>query len=188
MAAYARRLRQAQGLAPGPRRPRQTLPHVAEPGCQPLTPRRASWLGLRRETQRTAAEAQQRAQVRAQQSAVRAAMALAQECGALVRQRRPEALESGLKRARSSALEAWPRFATGLSEDYEAVKAGVPLPWRSGPGAGHSNRLKRLKRQMVGRARLALLSRRFLLAPRQEQRQTPRAPEPGEPHVQPAVA
>ena len=39
VAAYARRLRQAQGLPPGHRRARQPLPAVAEPSCQPLTPR-----------------------------------------------------------------------------------------------------------------------------------------------------
>src|SRR5262245_21073347 len=44
VAAYTRRRRQAQGLAPGQRRPRQPLPAVAEPPCQPLTPRRATWL------------------------------------------------------------------------------------------------------------------------------------------------
>src|SRR5207237_6548231 len=59
VAAYARRLRQAQGLSPGQRRPRQALPSVAEPLCQPLTPRRAAWLVLRRETKRTEAEAEQ---------------------------------------------------------------------------------------------------------------------------------
>jgi len=48
VAAYARRLRLAQGLSPGQRRPRQSLPSVAEPVCQPLTPRRATWLVLRR--------------------------------------------------------------------------------------------------------------------------------------------
>jgi transposase len=47
VAAYARRLRQAQGLAPGQRCPRRSLPRVAEPVCQPLTPRRATWLVLR---------------------------------------------------------------------------------------------------------------------------------------------
>src|SRR4030095_9468765 len=46
VAAFARRVRQAQGLPPGHRRPRQPLPHVAEPLCLPLTPRRATWLVL----------------------------------------------------------------------------------------------------------------------------------------------
>ena len=66
VAAYARRLRQAQGLPPGHRRARQPLPAVAEPSCQPLTPRRATWLVLRRETKHTEAEAQQLTQLHAQ--------------------------------------------------------------------------------------------------------------------------
>lgn len=56
------------------------------------------------------------------------------------------------------------RFAKGLYEDYDAVKAGVTLPWSTGPVEGQINRLKMLKRQMFGRARLDLLSRRFLRA------------------------
>ncbi len=70
------------------------------------------------------------------------------------------------------------RFAKGLSEDYEAVKAGVTLPWSTGPVEGHINRLKMLKRQMFRRARLNLLSRRVVGAPRDGPAQTacPRAP------------
>jgi transposase len=44
------------------------------------------------------------------------------------------------------------------------VKAGVTLPWSQGPIEGHINRLKRLNRQMFGRARLDLLAQRCLLA------------------------
>jgi transposase len=89
VAAYARRLRQAQGLPPGHRRARQPLPAVAEPACQPLTPRRATWLVLRRETKRTEAEAQQLAQLREQQAEVTEAIELAQAFTQLVRQRQP---------------------------------------------------------------------------------------------------
>ena len=167
VAAYARRLRQAQGLPPGHRRPRQPLPAVAEPPCQPLTPRRATWLVLRREAKRTEAEAQQLAQLRAQQAEVAEAIDLAQDFATLVRQRQPEALDPWLQRATASTLEALQRFAKGLYEDYEAVKAGVTLPWSTGPVEGHINRLKMLKRQMFGRARLDLLSRRFVGAPRE---------------------
>src|SRR5262245_6654908 len=82
------------------------------------------------------------------------------------RLRQPERLDPWLQRATASAVDAVRRFATGLYEDYEAVKAGVTLPWNSGPVEGHINRLKMLKRQMFGRARLDLLSYRFVLAPR----------------------
>jgi transposase len=169
VAAYARRLRQAQGLSPGQRCPRQPLPRVAEPPGQPLTPRRATWLVLRREAKRTEAEAQQLTQLRAQQSEVAEAIDLAQDFATLVRQRQPAQLDPWLQRATASPLEALQQFATGLSADYEAVKAGVTLPWSSGPVEGHINRLKMLKRQMFGRAHLDLLSRRFLLAPRERQ-------------------
>jgi transposase len=171
VAAYARRLRQAQGLPPGRRCPRRSLPMVAEPPSQPLTPRRATWLVLRRETKRTEAEAQQLAHLRAQQAAVAEAIDLAQDFTRLVRQRQPERLDPWLQRATTSTVDAIRRFATGLYEDYEAVKAGVTLPWSSGPVEGHINRLKMLKRQMFGRARLDLLSRRFVLAPRERRTQ-----------------
>ena len=171
VAAYARRLRQAQGLPPGHRCPRQPLPAVAEPLCQPLTPRRATWLVLRRETKRTDAEAQQLAHLRGQQADVAETIDLAQEFTRLVRQRQPERLDPWLQRATTSAVDAVRRFAAGLYEDYEAVKAGVTLPWNSGPVEGHINRLKMLKRQMFGRARLDLLSRRLVLAPRKRRTQ-----------------
>jgi transposase len=174
VAAYARRLRQAQGLPPGHRRARQPLPAVAEPACQPLTPRRATWLVLRRETQRTEAEAQQLTHLHAQSPAVAEAIDLAQDFATLVRHRQPERLDPWLKRATTSAVDAVQRFAAGLYEDYEAVKAGVTLPWSTGPVEGHINRLKMLKRQMFGRARLDLLGRRFLLAPRDGRVRAPR--------------
>jgi len=187
VAAYARRLRQAQGLPPGHRRARQPLPAVAEPACQPLTPRRATGLVLRRETQRTEAEAQQLTQLQAQSPAVAEAIDLAQDFAALVRQRQPAQLDPWLKRATTSAADAVRRFATGLYEDYEAVKAGVTLPWSSGPVEGHINRLKMLKRQMFGRARLDLLSHRFLLAPRDRRARVPSPQERPDAHTQAAA-
>jgi transposase len=188
VAAYARRLRQAQGLPPGHRRPRQPLPAVAEPPCQPLTPRRATWLVLRRETKRTDAETQQLTALRAQQAEVAEAMDLAQDFATLVRQRQPTQLDLWLQRATTSAVDAVRRFATGLYEDYEAVKAGVTLPWSAGPVEGPINRLKMLKRQMFGRARLDLLSRRFLLAPRDRQARVPSPQERPDAHAQAAAA
>ena len=114
MAASARRWRHAQGLAPGHRCPRRSLPRVVEPVCQPLTPRRATWRVLRREAKRTEAEAPQLAQLRAQSAEVAAVIDLAQDCATLVRQRQPMQLDPWLTRATASTLEALRRFATGL--------------------------------------------------------------------------
>jgi len=188
VAASARRLRQAQGLPPGHRCARQPLPAVAEPPWQPLTPRRATWLVLRRETKRTDTETQQLTALRAQQAEVAEAMDLAQDFATLVRQRQPTQLDPWLQRATTSAVDAVRRFATGLYEDDEAVKAGVTLPWSSGPVEGHINRLKMLKRQMFGRARLDLLSRRFLLAPRDRRARVPSPQERPDAHTQAAAA
>jgi transposase len=173
VAAYASRLRQAQGLAPRRQGRRQTLPRVAEPTIPTLTPRRAPWVVLRREAQRTADEAQQLAQVQAQPPAVAEAIDLAEDFLTLVRQRQPAPLDPWLTRAATSTLAAMRRFAAGLYADYQAVRAGVTLPWSSGPVEGHINRLKMVKRQMFGRARLELLSRRFVLAPRERPAQAP---------------
>ena len=171
VAAYARRLRQAQGLAPGQRCPRRPLPRVAEPVCPSLTPRRATWLVLRRATKRTEAETQQLTQLHAQAAEVAEAIDLAQDFLQLVRQRQPEHFDAWLERASTSALEAVQRFASGLRDDYAAVTAGMTLPWSTSPVEGHINRLKMVKRQMFGRAHLDLLSRRFLRAPRGDQAQ-----------------
>ncbi len=180
VAAYASRLRQAQGLAPRRQGRRQRLPVVAEPATPLLTPRRATWFVLGRTAKRTEAEAQQLAQLHAQDPAVAEAIDLAQDFVQLVRQRQPAHLDPWLQRAATSPLEALRRFAQGLYEDYDAVNAGVPVPWSNGPVEGHINRLKMLKRQMFGRVHLDLLGRRFVLAPRRE-----RAPVP---HAEAAVA
>jgi transposase len=176
--AYVIRLRQAQGLPPRCQGRRQSLPVVAEPTSPPLTPRRATWLVLRREAQRTEAETQQLTQLRTQSTAVAEAIDLAQDFTQLVRQRQSAQLDPWLKRATNSTLEALRRFAAGLSADYQAVKAGVTLPWSTGPVEGHINRLKMLKRQMFGRAHLDLLGHRFLRTPREREAQGvgPRTP------------
>src|SRR5207253_7845821 len=55
-------------------------------------------------------------------------------------------------------------FAQGLRQDYAAVKAALTWPYSNGPTEGHVNRLKLLKRQMYGRAKLDLLRQRVLYA------------------------
>ena len=104
------------------------------------------------------------AQLPAQPPELASAIALAQDVTRLGRERQPDQLEPWLARAAESPHVPLQRFAKGLRDDYDAVKAGVTLPWSNGPVEGHINRLKMLKRQMFGRARFDLLQRRFLLA------------------------
>jgi transposase len=163
VARYAQRLREAQGLAPRQRRCDQPLPVVAESVHPPLTVRQAAWLVLRRPDRRGPHGEPVLVQLHAQHAEVAEAIELAQDFAQLVRQRAPARLDAWLTRAMKSPLGAFQRFATRLREDYDAVKAGVMLPWSNGPVEGQINRLKRLKRQMFGRATLDLLQQRFLL-------------------------
>ena len=188
MARYAKRLRQAQGLAPRQRQPAQYLPVVGEPQYGQLPPRGAAWLVLRRAERRDPADEQQLTQLMAQQADLAEAVVLARDFAALVRTRQPDRLDGWLTRAATSTLSAVQRFAQGLRDDYAAVKAGVTLPWSNGPVEGHITRLKMLKRQMFGRAGLDLLRRRFLLTPRRAQEHGQRPPEPTETAAQPAAA
>ena len=82
-----------------------------------MTPRRATWLVLRRVAKRTEAEAQQLAHLRAQQAEVAETIDLAQDFARLVRQQQPECLDPWLQRATTSAVDAVRRFATGLYEE-----------------------------------------------------------------------
>ena len=181
VARYAQRVRQAQGQAPRQRPPRQTLPVVVEPRQRLLTARQAAWLVLRREEPRDEEEAQPLAQLRAQHGDVAEAIDLAQDFARLVRQRQGAQLDAWMARVAKSTIAALHRFAKGLADDYDAVKAGLTLPWSNGPVEGQITRLKLLKRQMFGRASLALLERRFVLAAGQGQ-------APSEARVRPAAA
>ena len=92
------------------------------------------------------------------------ANALSQTVLTLVRERRGEELEAWMAEAANSGLEEFTRFARGLYEDLEAIKAGLTLVWSNGPVEGHINRLKMLKRQGYGQAGFALLRQRVMRA------------------------
>ncbi len=143
-----------------------SLPRVMEVQPQPLTTRRATQLVLKRPGQRTNADTQLIAQLQAQHHELAAANELAQDFCAMVRARHPDRFDHWLACAVAGGVAPLRRFAAGLRADYDAVKAGMMLPWSNGPVEGHINRLKMLKRSMFGRAKIDLLSRQFLLAAR----------------------
>ena len=74
------------------------------------------------------------------------------------------AFDAWLGEARTCGARVVEGFAASLDQDGAAVRAGLRLPWSSGQAEGQVNRLKLLKRSMVGRAKLDLLRRRFILA------------------------
>ena len=73
-------------------------------------------------------------------------------------------LSAWIAAAQQAALPGITAFATGLTNDLDAVTAGLTLPHSSGPVEGNVNRIKMIKRQMYGRAGFDLLRKRVLLA------------------------
>jgi transposase len=89
---------------------------------------------------------------------------LLQRFRTLVRARDGASLEGWLADAQDSALPAFVAFANGILADRAAVDAALSLPWSNGPVEGHIHRLKLIKRQGYGRAKLDLLKTRVLAA------------------------
>jgi transposase len=81
----------------------------------------------------------------------------------MVRQRTPSALQTWIEMVLTRRLPDLKRFATGLQQDA-AVRAALALSYSHGPTEGPVTRLKLLKRQMYGRAKLDLRRPRVLHA------------------------
>ena len=81
--------------------------------------------------------------------------------GTLVRARSADALTPWLADAENSELRG---FAAGLRQDEQAVRSALMLPWSSGQVEGQVTRLKLVKRQGYGRAKLDLLRARLIHA------------------------
>lgn len=81
---------------------------------------------------------------------------------AMIRERRQPDLDTWIEAAESSLLAS---FAGGLVKDKMAVAAALTEPWSSGQTEGQITRLKLVKRQMFGRAKLDLLEARLIGTP-----------------------
>ena len=86
---------------------------------------------------------------------------LAQRLGAMVRTRSAGALIPRLADAGSSEPHG---FAAGLRQDEQAVRAALAQPWSSSQVEGQVTRLKLVKRQCYGQAKLDPLKARLVRA------------------------
>ncbi len=102
--------------------------------------------------------------LRAACPAVAQAAQLASEFGRLVRERDRPALATWLAAATTSGLPEFRELATGMQRDRAAIEAALSHEWSSGQVEGQVTRLKLVKRQMFGRAKVDLLRKRVLLA------------------------
>ena len=79
----------------------------------------------------------------------------------MVRQKQADKLDAWLTATGETDLAG---FADGLKRDLAAVRAGLSLPWSTGPVEGQISRLKTIKRTMCGRAGFDLPRHRVLEA------------------------
>jgi transposase len=141
---------------PGPRVGRLTPP--AAPA--PPSARQLSFAFIRREHERTEEQLRQVERLQAGDAALQEGLGLAASFAALVRKTAPGTLGDWLTLAEGSGCAELRSFAAGLRQDEAAVAAALTADWSNGPVEGHVNRLKVIKRQMYGRAGLALLCAR----------------------------
>lgn len=137
-------------------------PSRPPPGSRRRHRRSLRWLCLRPPEQLDADERQALDQVLADDPNLKIGYTLVQRFRTLVAQREVTALASWLGDAQASGLPSFVALANGILADRAAVVAALSTPWSNGPTEGHVGRLKCLKRQMYGRAKLDLLRRRVL--------------------------
>ena len=155
---YLARWRPAPGR-PGPTVRRDRADHAppTPPVRQPTpvpSPRQARWLLLRAMETPTPEERAYRAALLDAEPSVRQVRRLVADFGTLVRTRDAPGLIAWLARADASGLPEVRSFAAGIRRDRAAVDAALSSPWSNGQTEGQINRLKVLKRQMHGRAKL----------------------------------
>jgi transposase len=78
---------------------------------------------------------------------------------AMIRSKDPDGLTEWIERALQGLVAS---FARGVVKDEAAVLAAIALPWSNGQTEGQVTKLKLVKRQMYGRAKIDLLQARLI--------------------------
>ena len=130
---------------------------------EPLTPRKASHLLLRKPERLTEADRTALTQLRDVHSEVGTTLAFTERFAKILREQRGGAeLEQWLVDAEASEVREIRQFAHKVRQDEAAVKAGCMLEWSNGQTEGKITKLKLLKRSMYGRGNFDLLRCRAL--------------------------
>jgi transposase len=150
-------------LKPHLTRPKRVRQRKASPRLAVPSAREATWMLLRPES--LTDEEKPVAELLCQLSPeVGRAQELALSFVGVVKERRADELRQWLIDALRSQIPEFVSFANGLTADLQAVRAALEYEWSNGQVEGQVHRLKLLKRQMYGRAKLDLLRARVLRA------------------------
>jgi transposase len=139
-------------------------PRTALTKPQGPPPRHVAALVLRRPERRTDEQRTYLTHLRAQDPTLAAAADLAADFLAMLRRREGARLPAWLDEVSRCGIGDLERFAAKLQGDLAAVQAGLTVRHSNGQTEGHVNRLKLLKRQGYGRAKVDLLRKRVLRA------------------------
>jgi transposase len=128
---------------------------------QPYTPRHVAWVFMQQRDTLSAEEVDylKRLQTDDQMADL---YDLVQTYCRMIRDRDAACLDVWLGAAQGSPFRDLRGFALHSQQDRAAVRAALSLPWSNGQTEGQITRLKLLKRQMYGRAKLDLLRLRML--------------------------
>jgi len=132
------------------------------PAPRPPSPKQVRWWLLGAPEQRTARQQAYLDRLLAGSAMLHLATDVAREFGRLLRERDVTALTPWLVQAEASGLAEFAACAISLRQDEAALVAALTLPWSNGQTEGQVTRLKLVKRQMYGRAKVDLLRRRVL--------------------------
>jgi transposase len=139
-------------------------PPAAAPAAPPLAPRAVVWLLLRAAATLAEADRPSLDAVRQADPVLATAVDLTRDFGAMVRSRRADRRDAWLGTASASGIAEFREVAAGLARDKAAVAAAVAERWSPGQTDGQGLRLKLIKRQMHGRAKVDPLRQRALRA------------------------
>ncbi len=155
-------------LLPAPQRYSRQQPETVQPPLLrqtrpvPWSAQRASWLIILDEKKLDDDEQAARRRLLEADSLVATVDRLARQFIQMVKARSGQGLDQWLQDAAASGIKSLKSFANGLRSDLAAVRNALSMPWSNGQVEGQINRLKFIKRQMYGRAKLDLLRKRVL--------------------------
>lgn len=128
----------------------------------PLSARSAMWLMMKRKEKLSERKRQLLAFLLTHHGQAKMAYPMAQGFIDMVKNRKAAELDAWIAGAKECGIAQLKQFASGLQRDYQAVYAALSMEWSNGQVEGQINRLKLIKRQGYGRAKLDLLKKRVL--------------------------
>ena len=128
----------------------------------PWSAQRASWLVMLDDTKLDDEQQAARVSMLAADAHIVTVDWLARQFVRLVKDRQSHDLDQWLVDVAASSIKALTTFANGIRADLAAVRNALQLSCSNGQTEGQINRLKFIKRQMYGRAKLDLLRKRVL--------------------------